>query len=99
MTEIALSVSKNAMHVGIIIGHFAVISLQNNATQTARYSERRNGTQGRAPVTSSQDDYAFVVGAAESTGGGEIDLKVEGVMLPAVLIDSGASCDRRPRKW
>lgn len=65
----------------------------------ARYAERRNGTQGRAPVTSSQDDYAFVVGAAESIGGGEIDLKVEGVMLPAVLIDSGASCDRRPRKW
>ena len=43
-------------------------------------------------ATGQQDYYAFAVGADESTGGSEVDLEVGGVMLSAVLIDSGASC-------
>ena len=43
-------------------------------------------------ATGQQDYYAFAVGAGESTGGSEVDLEVGGVMLSAVLIDSGASC-------
>ena len=43
------------------------------------------------PGSGSQDYYAFVVGAAESSGDGKVNLNVGGVMLSGVLIDSGAS--------
>ena len=43
--------------------------------------------------TGAQDYYAFAVGAGEFTGGSEVDLKAGGVLLPAILIDSGASCN------
>lgn len=44
------------------------------------------------PGGGSQDYFSFAVGAFESIGGGEVELKVGGAMLPGVLIDSGASC-------
>ena len=44
-------------------------------------------------ATGAQDYYAFAVEAGEFASDSEVDLKVGGVMLPAVLIDSGASCN------
>ena len=44
-------------------------------------------------ATGAQDCYAFAVGAGEFAGGSEVDLKVGGVMLLAVLIDSDVSCN------
>ena len=44
-------------------------------------------------ATAQQDYYAFTIAVGQPTGGSEVDLKVGGVMLPEVLIDSGASCN------
>ena len=44
-------------------------------------------------ATGQQDYYAFAVGVGQPTSGSEVDLKIGGVMLPTVLIDSGASCN------
>ena len=64
-----------------------------------RDDEGRNNTRGRAyqlsedSATGQQDYYAFTVEVGQPTSGSEVDLKVGGVTLPAVLIDSGASCN------
>ncbi|PFX14143.1 Uncharacterized protein K02A2.6 [Stylophora pistillata] len=65
----------------------------------ARDDERKNNTRGRAYQLSEdsapgqQDYYTFAVGVGQPTSGSEVDLKIGRVMLTAVLIDSGASCN------
>ncbi|PFX13081.1 hypothetical protein AWC38_SpisGene22869 [Stylophora pistillata] len=66
---------------------------------STRDDERKNNTRGRAYQLSEdsapgqQDYYAFAVGVRQPTSGSEVDLKIGGVMLTAVLIDSVASCN------
>lgn len=80
------------------IGHFAVCCKTKERKPFARDDERRSNTRGRAyqlsedSATGQQDYYAFTVGVGQPTSGSEVDLKIGGVMLTAVLIDSGASC-------
>ena len=81
------------------IGHFAVCCKTKERKPLTRDDEGRNNTPGRAyqlsedSATGQQDYYAFTVGVGQPTSGSEVDLKVGGVTLPAVLIDSGASCN------
>ncbi|PFX12278.1 Uncharacterized protein K02A2.6 [Stylophora pistillata] len=81
------------------IGHFAVCSTTKELKPFARDDERRNNTRERAYQLSEdsapgqQDYYAFAVGVGQPTSCSEVDLRIGGVMLPAVLIDSGASCN------
>ena len=80
------------------IGHFTICCKTKERKPSARDDEGRNNTRGRAyqlsedSATGQQDYYAFAVGVGQPTSGSEVDLKIGGVMLPAVLIDSGASC-------
>ena len=67
------------------IGHFAVCCEKKRNENLPQLSEDS--------ATGQQDYYAFVVGVGQPTSGSEVDLKIGGVMLPAVLIDSGASCN------
>ena len=81
------------------IGHFAVCCKTKERKPLRRDDEGRNNTRGRVyqlsedSATGQQDYYAFTVGVGQPTSGSEVDLKVGGVTLPAVLIDSGASCN------
>ena len=81
------------------IGHFAVCCKTKEHKPSQRDNEGRNNTRGRAyqlsedSATGQQDYYAFAVGVGQTTSGSEVDLKIGGVMLTAVLIDSGASCN------
>ena len=81
------------------IGHFAVSCKTKELKPSARDDEGRNNAQRRAyqlsedSATGQQDYYAFAVGVGQTTSGSEVDLKIGGVMLTAVLIDSGASCN------
>ena len=81
------------------IGHFAVCCKTKECKPSTRDDEGRNNTRGRAyqlsenSTTGQQDYYAFAVGVGQRTSGSEVDLKIRGVMLPAVLIDSGVSCN------
>ena len=67
------------------IGHFAVCCEKKRNENLPQLSEDS--------ATGQQDYYAFVVGVGQPTSGSEVDLKIGGVMLPAVLIDSGTSCN------
>ena len=81
------------------IGHSAVFCKTKERKPLTRDDEGRNNTRGRAyqlseeSATGQQDYYAFTVGVGQPTSGSEVDLKVGGVTLLAVLIDSGASCN------
>ena len=81
------------------IGHFAVCCKTKERKPLTRDDEGRNNTRGRAyqlsedSATSQQDYYAFTFGVGQPTSGSEVDLKVGGVTLPAVLIDSEAPCN------
>ena len=78
------------------IGHFAVFCKTKERKPLTRDDEGRNNARGRAyqlSATGQQDYYAFTVGVGQPTSGSEVDLKVGGVTLPAVLIDSEASCN------
>ena len=81
------------------IGHFAVCCKTKEHKPSQRDDEGRNNTRGRAyqisedSATGQQDYYAFAVGVGQTTSGSEVDLKIGGVMLTAVVIDSGASCN------
>ena len=83
------------------IGHFAVCCKTKERKPLTGDDEGRNNTRGRAyqlsgdSATGQQDYYAFTVtvGVGQPKSGSEVDLKVGGVTLPAVLIDSGASCN------
>ena len=81
------------------IGHFEVCCKTKERKPLTRDDEGRNNTRSRAYQLSEdsapgqQDYYAFTVGVGQPTSGSEVDLKVGGVTLPAVLIDSGASCN------
>ncbi|CAH3177684.1 unnamed protein product [Porites evermanni] len=81
------------------IGHFAVCCKTKGRKPLTRDDEGRNNTGGRAyqlsedSATGQQDYHAFAVGVGQPTSGSEVDLKCGGVTLPAVLIDSGASCN------
>ena len=72
--------------------------LQNKGTETCD-DEGRNNTRGKAyqlsedSATGQPEYYAFTVGVDPPTSDSEVDLKVGGVTLPAVLIYSGASCN------
>ena len=81
------------------VGHFAICCKSKERKAPSQDSEKRKSSGGRAyqvsenAATGAQDYYAFAVGAGEFAGGSEVDLKVGGVMSPAALIDSGASCN------
>ena len=90
--------SKKCNACGGIV-HFAVCCKTKECKPGTGDDEGRNNTGGRAyqlsedSATGQQDYYAFTVGVSKSTSGSEVDLKVGGVTLPGVLIDSGASCN------
>ena len=44
-------------------------------------------------ATGQQDYHTFAVGVGQPKSGSEVDLRIRGVMLHAVLIDSGVSCN------
>ena len=78
-------------------GHFAVCCWKREATKPPP-SDKRESYQARNRTyhvgdgaTGREDGYAFVVGGQQETG--EITLKVGGVELKDVLIDSVASCN------
>ena len=81
------------------VGHFAICCKTKERKAPSQDSEKRRASGGRAyqvsenSATGAQDYYAFEVGAGAFAGGSKVDLKVGGVMLPVVLIDSGASCN------
>ena len=81
------------------IGYFAVCCKTKERKPLTRDDEGRNHSRVRAyqlsedSATGQQDYYAFTIGVGYPTNGSEVDLKVGGVMLPVVLIDSGASCN------
>ena len=81
------------------IGHSAVFCKIKERKPLTRDDEGRNNTRGRAyqlseeSATGQQDYYVFTVGVGQPTSGSEVDLKVGGVTLLAVLIDSAASCN------
>ena len=81
------------------IGHFAVCCKTKECKPPTRDDEGRNNTRGRAyqlsenSATGQQDYHAFAVGVGQPKSGSEVDLKITGVMLHAVLIDSGVSCN------
>ena len=98
MTRISLPVARNVMHVvGLYI--LQSVAKQRNEKPLTRDDEGRNNTGGRAyqlsedSATGQQDYYAFTVVVGRPTSGGEVVLKFGRVTLPAVLIDSGASCN------
>ena len=77
------------------IGHFAVCCKTKERKPLTRDDEGRNNTRGRAyqlsedSATGQQDYYAFTSWSWSVVG---VVLKFGRVTLPAVLIDSGASC-------
>ena len=81
------------------IGHFAVCCKTKERKPLTRDDEGGNNTRGRAyqlsedSATGQQDYYAFTVGVGQPISGGEVVLKFGRVTLPAVLIDSGVSCN------
>ena len=84
------------------VGHIGVRCKTKEQKPPVRDADGKNAAQGKAyqvgsSFTGPQDYYAFAVGAAGSTGDSEVDLKVGGVLLSAVLIDSSASCNRIDR--
>ena len=90
--------SKKCNACGGIV-HFAVCCKTKERKPLTRDDEGRNNTGGRAyqlsedSATGQQDYYAFTVVVGRPTSGGEVVLKFGRVTLPAVLIDSGASCN------
>lgn len=79
-------------------GHFAVCCWKKGATkpppsgnQGSYQARNRKAYHVAEGATGPEDGYAFVVGGQQEAG--EITLKVGGVELENVLIDSGASCN------
>ena len=77
-----------------LIGNFAVCCKTKERKPLTRDHEGRNNSRARAyqlsedSVTGQRDYYAFTIAVGQPTVG-----SVGGVMLPAVLIDSGTSCN------
>lgn len=79
-------------------GHYAVCCEKNGprkqpprVNQQSYQARNRKAYHVAEGATGTGDGYAFVVGGQKETG--EITLKVGGVELDNVLIDSGASCN------
>ena len=79
-------------------GHFAVCCWKKGAmkplpsgNQGSYQARNRKAYHVAEGATGPEDGYAFVVGGQQEAG--EITLKVGGVELENVLIDSGASCN------
>ena len=68
-----------------LVGHF----------DTMCKTKQKKGNTGtnRVNIVESEDEYAFTVGEKGEDNEGSVDITVDGVTLPKMLIDSGATCN------